>query len=301
MKNILVDRGYYEAISYSFVDPKWQQVLDPEAQTIALANPLSSEMSVMRTTLLAGLLNALRHNANRQQTRVRLFETGLCFRPGGAGNETTEIGNIAQDPMFAGVICGDINPEQWAEKPRKVDFFDLKADLEALLAFSAEKPVFEAAQHPALHPGQSACIRQNGEIVGWAGALHPQVQKALDIDPRVYVFEIRQNAVAKSRLPAFTPLSRFPEVRRDLAILVDENVPVGEILSTIDSASSDLVKETQLFDIYQGKGVEDGRKSVAFGLILQDFSRTLTDSDVDAEIENIVSALKQQFAATLRE
>lgn len=306
LKNVLVGRGYYEAISYSFVDPGWQQILDPDAQTIALANPLSSEMSVMRTTLWTGLLSALRHNVNRQQSRVRLFETGLCFRPGGATDgEKAAVGNIAQEPMFAAVICGDIHPEQWAEKPRKVDFFDLKADLEALLAYAAETTGFEAPAegegHPALHPGQSACIRQNGKIVGWAGALHPQVQKALDIDPRVFVFEIRQSAIARSRLPAFTPLSRFPEVRRDLAIVVDENVPVGEILSTIDSASSELLREMQLFDIYQGEGVENGRKSVAFGLILQDFSRTLTDSDVDAEIENIVSVLKQQFAATLRE
>ena len=302
LKNVLVDRGYYEAISYSFVDPRWQQVLDPEAETIALANPLSSEMSVMRTTLWTGLLNALRHNVNRQQNRVRLFETGLCFRPGGSSDgEQAEVANIAQDPMFAAVICGEIYPEQWAAKPRKVDFFDLKADLEALLAFSAQRTTFEAAEHPALHPGQSACIRQNGEIVGWAGALHPQVQKALDIDPRVFVFEIKQSAIACSAIPAFKPLSRYPEVRRDLAIIVDENVPVGEILSTIEQVSGDLVKETQLFDIYQGKGVEEGRKSIAFGLILQDFSRTLTDSDVDAEIENIVSALKQQFAATLRE
>jgi len=301
LKKCLVNRGYFEAISYSFVDPKWQKILDPEARTIALANPLSSEMSVMRTTMWAGLLSALKHNVNRQQSRVRLFETGLCFRSQGSDSKAIDVDAIDQDPMFAGVICGDIHHEQWAEQAQKVDFFDIKADVEALLAYSAASCVFEAAEHPALHPGQSACIKQGGEVVGWLGALHPQVQKALDIDPRVYVFEIKQSAIARNSIPAFAPLSRFPEVRRDLAILVDEAIPVADILSAINETSSNLVKETQLFDIYQGKGVDEGTKSVAFGLILQEFSRTLTDNEVDAEIENIVSTLNQQFAATLRE
>ncbi|HHJ34752.1 MAG TPA: phenylalanine--tRNA ligase subunit beta, partial [Gammaproteobacteria bacterium] len=298
LKKCLVDRGYFEAISYSFVDPKWQKILDPGAQTIALANPLSSEMSVMRTTMWAGLLNALKHNVNRQQTRVRLFETGLCFRP---ESEKSGVDAIAQDPMFAGVICGDIHQEQWAEKSRKVDFYDMKADLEALLSFADVESYFEAAEHPALHPGQSACIIQNSKVVGWIGALHPEVQKILGIDQQVFVFEVKQRAIVNNRIPAFAPLSRFPEVRRDLAILVDEKVPAAEIMAVINASSSDLVKETQLFDIYQGKGVEEGVKSVAFGLILQEFSRTLTDSEVDTEIENIVSTLNQQFAATLRE
>ena len=300
LKKCLVNRGYYEAISYSFVDPKWQKILDPQSQTMALANPLSSEMSVMRTTIWAGLLGALKHNVNRQQNRVRMFETGLCFKAQD-NTDKTGIDAIEQEAMFAGVICGDIQHEQWAEKNRKADYFDIKADVEALLSYSASETVFEAAEHPALHPGQSACMKQNNEVIGWLGALHPQVQKALDIDPRVYVFEFKQSAIMNNRIPAFSPLSRFPEVRRDLAILLDESVPAAEILSVIKATSSDLVKETQLFDIYQGKGVDKGAKSVAFGLILQEFSRTLTDRDVDTEIENIVSALNQQFAATLRE
>ena len=301
LKKCLVNRGYFEAICYSFVDPKWQEILDPQAQTIALANPLSSEMSVMRTTMWVGLLNALKHNVNRQQSRVRLFETGLCFRPQDDGSKTAGIETISQEAMFAGVICGDVHHEQWAEQVQKADFFDIKADVEALLAYSAADLVFAAAEHPALHPGQSACIKQGGEIIGWVGALHPQVQKALDIDPRVFVFEIKQSAIMNNSIPEFRPLSRFPEVRRDLAILVDEAIPVSEILSVINESSSDLVKETQLFDVYQGKGVEEGTKSVAFGLILQEFSRTLTDHEVETEIENIVSTLNQQFAATLRE
>ncbi len=301
LKRRLVNRGYYEAISYSFVDPKWQKILDPQNETIALANPLSSEMSVMRTTMWVGLLSALKHNVNRQQSRVRMFETGLCFKPQNKDDGAAKVAGITQEPMFAGVICGDLSHEQWSEQNRRVDYFDLKADVEALLSCSAADSVFEAAEHPALHPGQSACIKQNDKAVGWIGALHPQVQKALDIDPRVFVFELKQSAISENSIPAFSPLSRFPEVRRDLAILIEESVPAADILSVIEAASSDLLKETQLFDIYQGKGVEEGTKSVAFGLILQEFSRTLTDKDVDTEIENIVSALNQQFAATLRE
>jgi phenylalanyl-tRNA synthetase beta chain len=298
LKKCLVNRGYFEAITYSFIDPKWQQILDPQKPTIALANALSSEMSVMRTSILPGLISALKHNVNRQQNRVRLFETGLCFIP---GKEGSGVDSIKQEPMFAGVICGDIHHEQWSEQSRKVDFFDIKADVEALLAFSDDVAVFQAEPHPALHPGQSAAIKQKDEIVGWLGALHPEVQKALDIEQRIYVFELKQSAVASNTIPAFKPLSRYPEVRRDLAILLDEAIPVAEILSAIKSTSSELVKEIQLFDIYQGKGVAEGRKSVAFGLILQEFSRTLTDKEVDAEIEKIVSTLNHQFAATLRE
>ena len=297
LKQALTGRGYYEAITYSFVDPGVQKILDPDVEAIALANPLSSEMSVMRTTIWAGLLQALKHNINRQQPRVRLFETGLCFMPGGDG----AVAGITQTPMFSGAICGDLHDQQWSEKTRRVDFFDLKADVEALLAFSGRQTVFEAAEHAALHPGQSACVRQDGEIVGWLGALHPNVQKSLDIDPAVFVFELKQSAVLTGTIPAFQPLSRFPEVRRDLAIVVDESVPVAAIMSVIDEASSDLLKESRLFDVYQGQGVDEGRKSVAFGLILQEFSRTLTDHDVESEIENIVSALNQRFAATLRE
>jgi len=301
-KNILVNRGYFEAITYSFVDPALQEVLDPDVSPVALANPISSEMSVMRTTLWPGLLQALKHNINRQQTRVRLFETGQCFRPDkDAQSAITLQARLTQQPVFGGVICGDLQAEQWAAESQKVDFFDVKADVEALLAGSSQVTEFKAAEHPALHPGQTACLMQNGEVVGWMGALHPSVMKKLGIDQRVFVFEVELSAIDESVLPSFKALSRFPEVRRDIAILVNEDVPVADMLQTIKAASSDLLEECEIFDIYQGKGVEKGIKSVAFGLILQEFSRTLTDKDVDAEIENIVSALNKQFAATLRE
>ena len=294
VRKTLVDRGYFEAITYSFVDPKAQRVLDPESASVALANPISSEMSVMRTTLWTGLLQAVRHNLNRQQPRVRLFETGLCFHP-----QAQSLPD--QKPRIAGVICGELQAQQWAEPARVVDFYDIKADVEALLVSHAGEIEFMSATHSALHPGQSARIMANGEPIGWVGALHPLAQKALDIDPAVFVFELELTAVINTGLPAFQPLSRFPEVRRDLALVVEQQVPVGALVAALRGAASGLLRDVQVFDIYSGKGVEQGRKSVAFGLILQDFSRTLTDQEVEAEIDNLVATLKQNFAATLRE
>ncbi len=294
LKQILVDRGYFEAITYSFVEPKFQQVLDTAIEAVALANPISSEMSVMRTTLWPGLLQALRHNLNRQHGRVRLFETGLCFMKG--NDKLPE-----QMPRIAGVICGELQAEQWGEPVRKVDFFDLKADVEALLVRLPGEIKFVVAEHPALHPGQSAQILVAGEAIGWLGALHPSAQKVLDIEQTAYLFELDLNSVLNAALPRFQPLSRFPEVRRDLALVVADEVQVGDLLATLRAQASGLLKEVQVFDIYTGKGIESGRKSVALGLILQEFSRTLTDQEVEAELASLVATLKQNFAATLRE
>jgi phenylalanyl-tRNA synthetase beta chain len=293
VRQTLVDRGYFEAITYSFVDPGYQQILDPEAEPVALANPISSEMSVMRTTLWPGLVQALRHNLNRQQTRVRLFETGLCFH-----KQNSALPE--QSPRIAAVICGELQPQQWGEPAREIDFFDIKADVEALLARQAGEVSFAAAEHPALHPGQCARVAVAGQAIGWLGALHPSVQQALDIDLTVYVFELELESVLAVALPAFRPLSRFPEVRRDLALVVAQETRVGDLVAAIRASASALLRDVLVFDIYTGKGVESGRKSVALGLILQEFSRTLTDQEVDAEIESVVATLKHNFAATLR-
>ena len=294
LRSALVNRGYFEAITYSFVDPKWQQIIDPEGKSVLLANPLSSEMSTMRTTLWPGLLQAVRHNLNRQQHRVRLFEAGMCFRQ--SNDRLPE-----QTNMISAVVCGDVLPEQWGSSGQQVDFYDLKGDLEALLDLTGKSYTFESAQHPVLHPGQSASVLIEGKRVGWLGALHPEVMKKLDFDQTVYIFEIQLDAAKMVALPKFSPLSRYPEVRRDLAIVVDKTVTAQVIRDCIQEVSSDLLQNIQLFDIYTGKGVDSGRKSVALGLILQDFSRTLTDQDVETEVEKVVSTLKQQLAATLRE
>ena len=294
LRSALVNRGYFEAITYSFIDPKTQKILDPEHKAVKLANPISSEMAVMRTSMWPGLIQAVQHNLNRQHSRVRLFETGLCFKP---NNDALP----EQTSKIAGAICGDLQPEQWSDAARKVDFFDLKGDVEALLESSGKVYTFEAATHPALHPGQSASILIDDEFAGLIGTLHPEVMKQLGLDQTAYVFELDLEMVKSAVLPAFSPLSRFPEVRRDLAIVVDENVSVQSIQDCISEVASDLLQNIQVFDIYTGKGVDSGRKSVALGLILQDFSRTLTDQDVEAEVEKVVSTLKQKFAATLRE
>jgi len=292
LRKSLVDRGYFEAITYSFVDPKGQAVLDPGRQAVKLANPLSSEMSVMRTTMWPGLLQAVRHNLNRQQSRVRLFETGQVFLQGGS--------ELAQVERIAGAICGSITDEQWGQSSREVDFYDLKADVDALFGAGADIE-YRAESHPALHPGQSAAIYKNGNAIGWVGALHPQALSDLDLTRTVYVFELDLEAVRQAHLPSFRPLSKYPEVRRDLAILIDATVSAQAIEDCIRASSSEILQEVRLFDIYTGKGVDKGLKSVAFGLILQDFSRTLTDQDIDSAVESVVSALNKNFAATLRE
>ena len=295
VRQAMVERGYFEAITYSFVDPRYQQVLDPDADPVALANPISSEMSVMRTSLWPGLVQALQHNLNRQQSRVRLFETGLCFHKQNSGTLPEQKARIA------GVMCGELQHQQWAEPARRVDFFDLKADVEMLLAKQAGEVSFTPAAHPALHPGQCARVSISGQAIGWLGALHPSAQQALDIDLPVYAFELELDSVLTVRLPAFRPLSRFPEVRRDLALVVDQEARAGDLVAAIRGTASGLLRDVHVFDIYTGKGVDSGRKSVALGLILQDFSRTLTDLEVEAEIDAVVATLKHNFAATLRE
>ncbi len=294
VKDVLVERGYFEAISYSFVDPKWQAAIDPDIAPVELANPISADLSVMRTSIWPGLLKAVQHNINRQQPRVRLFETGLTF--------VKEGDELIQNAKVSGALTGTIVSEQWSGEDRKIDFFDAKADVEAILSLAGLKNIsFEKGEHSALHPGQTAQIIKNNQVIGWLGALHPNTQKALDIDPIVYVFEIDQKAMLEGAVPSFKPLSKFPEVRRDLAILVKDEIAVDELVKSIKSVTSEILQEILLFDVYTGDNIEAGLKSVALGLILQGFSSTLTDEDVDKEINQIVTVLNDNYGATLRE
>ncbi len=294
VKDTLVERGYFEAISYSFVDPKWQAAIDPDIAPVKLANPISADLSVMRTSIWPGLLKAVQHNLNRQQPRVRLFETGLTFVK--QGDE------LVQNAKISGAITGTIETEQWSDKEREVDFFDMKSDLEAILALGGLKNIcFEKAEHSALHPGQTAQIFKNNQTIGWIGALHPNTQKTLDIGPTVYVFEVDQKSLLEGAVPTFKSLSKFPEVRRDLAVLVKQEIAVDELVKSIKSVTSDIFQEILLFDVYTGTNIEAGLKSVALGLILQGFSSTLTDEDVDKEINKIVTVLNEKHGATLRE
>ena len=293
LRDVLVQRGYQEAITYSFVDPEHQQLLEPDLAPVALANPIASDLSVMRTTLWPGLLKALGYNQKRQQNRVRLFESGLNFRP--RDNE------VIQDAYLAAVVCGEVNPQQWGEPARTVDFFDLKGDVEALLALSGiDDWGFRAAEHPALHPGQSARIQRGGEAVGWLGALHPRIGRALDLDGDIYLMEIRVDALTRARVPWLKELSKFPASRRDLAVVVPERVSVAEALNCIREHGGERLREVTLFDVYRGKGVPGDSKSLAFSLILQDFAANLRDDTVEQITSKIIAGLADRLGATLR-
>jgi phenylalanyl-tRNA synthetase beta chain len=293
-KETLVQRGFQEAITYSFVDPFFQKCLDPERDPLALTNPISTDLAVMRTSLWPGLFKALVYNQKRQQTRARLFEHGLNFVPSDGG--------LRQETYIGGVVTGTALPEQWGVPVQPGDFFDLKADVEALLALTGEPEAFAfvAATHPALHPGQSARIERAGAEVGWLGTLHPRVARELDVEGDAFVFELRLAGLHPARVPAFQELSRFPASRRDIALVVDEAVSARAICACIRQRGGELLRDVRLFDVYRGKGIAEGRKSLALGLILQDFSRNLTDSVVEETVSGIIAGLTEQFDATLR-
>ena len=295
LARLLVDRGYQEAISYSFVDPKMQQHFDPGIEPIALANPISSDLAVMRTTLWSGLVPVLQHNLNRQQSRIRLFEYGLGFVKQGA--------DIQQENRLSGVVYGGVEPEQWGSASRRVDFYDVKGDVEALFALTrrSEKFRFVAESHPALHPGQSARIYFEERPVGWLGAIHPTLERELDLHGQTYVFEIEASALCTKNVAKFTEISKFPAIRRDLAVVVGEEVSASAVLDCIRGVAPSSLLNLKLFDVYQGEHIDSGRKSLALGLTLQAQSRTLTDEEVDAAIETVVTTLSTKLGATLRE
>jgi len=294
LRRLLVARGYQEAITYSFVEPKLQQLFDPENEPVALANPISADMAVMRTTLWPGLAKALQHNQHRQQTRVRMFESGMRFVPTADG--------LQQDQVLAGVVYGSRYAEGWTAKREPVDFYDVKGDVEALLAAGGDLASyrFVPAPHPALHPGQSASIERNGEPVGFVGALHPSHCDALDLSGPVFLFELSLAVVRQGVLPAFRPLSKYPETRRDLALLVDQSVVVAGLLELVREQAGEWLSNLTLFDVYAGEGIENGKKSLALGLTWQHPSRTLTDEEISSVFNAIVTAAQQRFDAALR-
>lgn len=294
VRQSLLRRGYQEVITYSFVDPKLQQLLDPVRAPIALANPIASDMSVMRTGLWPGMVKTLLHNLNRQQERVRIFESGLRFIRNG---ETTQ-----QDAVIGGLVYGSVEPEQWGAQKRAADFFDVKADVVGLLQLAGATPGFEftRAEHPALHPGRSAAITRAGQVVGWIGELHPSVVQQLDLPSAPYVFEIEYAAVAVAAARRFSEISRFPSIRRDIAVVLGESVGYTAVEQCIRAAAPGLLTQLQLFDVYKGKGIESGSKSLALGLTFQTLERTLSDGDVDSALHQILTALAQHFGAKLR-
>jgi phenylalanyl-tRNA synthetase beta chain len=295
IRDILVAQGYFEAVTYSFVSPELQAILDPGQATLPLSNPISSDMSVMRTRLLPGLIQALRHNLNRQQSQVRLFESGLCFLP------TRD--ELLQIPHIAGVISGNrLQEGLYSQQAGAVDFFDIKGDLEAILAPSVLPEVnYQPSRNPVLHPGQGADLLLGNDVIGFVGALHPTVLRELDINQPVFVFEIELSAIQSAKLPKFSEMSRFPSIRRDISVMVDHDLPVQRLIDEIYSIKNEILQEVFVFDVYTGKEVRNNRKSVALGLILQDFSRTLIDEDVENLVTKILAQLEERCNAVLRE
>ncbi|MDR3388756.1 MAG: phenylalanine--tRNA ligase subunit beta [Rudaea sp.] len=291
----LAARGYREAICYSFVARELLQRWSLADAAVALANPLSADLAVMRTALLPGLVEALKHNLNRQQERVRLFETGLVFT-------RVDGDELSQLPHLAGASCGRAAPESWATDKRELDFFDVKADVETALALAGHRSdvSFRRFAAPHLHPGRSAEILVGDKSVGAVGGLHPRLLKALDLDRDVYVFELDLAAVSTGRVPRAAPLSRFPSLRRDIAIVVPAEVSYAAVEACVRGALGRRLAEVVVFDQYLGANLGQGTKSLAMGLILQDDSRTLTDEDADASMAQALAALERECQARLR-
>ncbi|OCG37951.1 phenylalanine--tRNA ligase subunit beta [Gilliamella sp. Gris1-4] len=298
VKDLLVDRGYQEAVTYSFVDPKVQQILYPEYPEIKLPNPISSEMSVMRLSLWSGLLDAILYNQNRQQTRARLFETGLRFIP----DENCEFG-VRQELMLAGIVTGNLYEEHWQLPKKNVDFYDLKGDLESIFSLlgCGDQIQFKKSELPALHPGQSAAIYLNDELLGHLGVLHPEIEKKLSLNSKTLVFEINLAKISRKEVPVAQDLSKYPSNKRDIAIIVSNTIPAADIILECKKAGGEQLIKVTLFDVYQGENIKEDQKSIAISLILQDKSRTLEEEDITNIVSKCVTALQNRFKALLRE
>ena len=286
LRQMLVGLDYQEVITYSFVDPAWETALNAAARPLALANPIASQLSVMRTTLWGGLIETLRHNLNRQQERVRIFELGRVY-----------VSQVEQPMKLGGLVYGDAQPEQWGATARRVDFFDLKGDLERLFGHAIDTC---PGAHPALHPGQCAELWVNGQAVGWLGTLHPRLVQAFDLPSAPILFELDSQALVQRGLPRYASLSRFPLVRRDLAFVLDIHTPAGELLTALREVAPAQVQSIGVFDEYRGKGMAENQKSLAIRVVMQDTERTLTDQEVEDAVQKLVNAALRQCNASLR-
>jgi phenylalanyl-tRNA synthetase beta chain len=286
----LVDRGYQEVITFSFVSSAWEAALEADPPAAKVLNPIASNLDVMRTTLFGGLLDTLRTNVNRKQERVRIFEVGRCFTRGPDGyDQPRRIGGLAYGPAY---------PEQWGEAKRPVDFFDIKGDVEALawpLGVTTEP-----SRHPALHPGRSAIVQVAGQPAGWIGELHPRLLRAFELPAPPVLFELDLDYLSTRPLPSMCPVSKLPVVRRDLAVVVDKDIPVQSILDALVAAKLPPVDQVALFDLYRGPGVGPDKKSLAILVLMQDTERTLTDAEIDAGIAQLLRVIEDRFGGTLR-
>ena len=294
IQQILVARDYQEIVSYTFVEAQTERELCGNNDPVTLQNPIASNMAVMRSSLISGLVEALRYNLNRKQARVRLFEVGACFAK--AGSEKSDR-KYKQTQRMSGITCGTSLPEQWGATANPVDFYDMKADVVAL--FAPQSLRFKSATHPALHPGRSAQIFCEDQMAGWIGELHPKWQQQYDIDQACVWFEVELGVLTQTKVPLLSEINKFLPVRRDLAVVVDEAVAVQTLLDAMQHASAPCVVEVGLFDLYRGKGMEQGKKSLAFRVLLQDTEKTLTDSEIESSISKLVEVM-QKHGAQLR-
>ncbi|MEO1203224.1 MAG: phenylalanine--tRNA ligase subunit beta [Pseudomonadota bacterium] len=291
----LVSRDYQEVVTYSFVDAGDDEAVGGRPNELILANPISSEMSAMRSSLLTGLLHTASSNAARQQERVRIFELGKSFH--GTLAERREVVRVA------GLAYGPRRPEQWGAERDGVDFFDIKADVEAILSLASEDDsrTYEAIEHPALQAGQAAAVKRDGREIGVVGKVHPGIAKRFGLRSSAFVFELDAEAALGTTVPEAKSVSRYPAIRRDIDVVVDSGVSAAKLIAAVKDATGALANEVRLFDVYQGPGIEAGRKSIAIGLILQETSRTLTNEEADAAQAAAVQKLEQEFAAALRD
>ena len=294
IRNLLIDREYHEAITYSFVDGEMQNAIEPKCKAIVLSNPIAENMAHMRTTLWVGLFGALQNNYQRQTRRIRLFETGHVFH--------LLKGQRVETMRIAAVVTGDLRAPQWADTSRAVDFYDLKGDVESLIELAARTTEFsiQAAAHPALHTGQSASVSANGKKIGFLGQISPTVLRRLDIEQPVFAFELNLKPLLTAMVPAYVPISRFPAVRRDLNVLVDESVPAEDVLEQVRKTAGQALKNLTLFDQYRGEHIDFGKKSLTFSLTLQESSRTLRDDEAEQIEQRVLNALQKQLGAVLR-
>ncbi|EFL79210.1 phenylalanine--tRNA ligase subunit beta [Actinobacillus pleuropneumoniae] len=298
IRTALVDSDYQEVVTYSFVDPKKQALLHPNQEALILPNPISSEMSAMRLSLLTGLLDTIAYNQSRQQTRVRIFEGGLRFIPDAAAES-----GIRQELVFGAAIVGDKRPVHWESKGEAVDFFDLKGDMERVLSLTSARHdlKFVVKQFPALHPGQSAAIMLDGKEIGFIGSIHPSIVQKLGIKGKPVVFEILGDAIANRPVPAAKEISKFPANNRDIAVVVDENVPAGDVLDACRHAGGVKLVAVNLFDVYRGANLAAGKKSLAISLTVQDTEKTLEEEEISTVIQAVLAELAQRFQAYLRD
>ncbi|MCJ0926729.1 phenylalanine--tRNA ligase subunit beta [Acinetobacter lwoffii] len=295
LRQTAVTLGYQEAISFSFADLKLEKQLNSSVNPLVLANPISSDLAVMRSTLLSSLIPCVQYNVNRQQSRVRFFELGLRFDY----QEASSIHDLKQIPTFALIATGSRHAESWHVKPAAMDFFDFKGDVEEILAAGRVKVEYVRSERSWLHPGQSAEILVNGQSIGYLGRLHPSLEDELDL-ATTWVAELDQAAVLQTYVSNFTELSRFPSVRRDIALLISDKINVSEIQGLIEKTGGELLDSTWLFDVYTGQGVEEGKRSLAFALLWQHPSRTLEDAEIKSGMDNILQVLENTYQATLR-